>query len=88
MEAYPIPFRVDRDDAPVYRFVNTGPETLRGVSALLLGPGVMPVGLPMVLRPSDAMELTIRGRDLELATSVVIRWLRPNDEEYAWRTVF
>jgi hypothetical protein len=88
VDPYRVPFRFDRSRAPSYRLVNIGGETLRGVSAVLNGPGLMPALYPITLRPQEALELVIRGEDLGLATALVIRWLRPGGEEYLWRVVF
>lgn len=88
MEPYRIPFTFDRSRPPCFRLTNVGAETLRGVSATLLGRGLMPAGPPRSLRPGEHLEVTIRGDDLARETTLVIRWLRPDNEEYLWRVVF
>jgi len=88
MEPYRIPFTFDRASAPLYRLRNTGHEPLRGVTATLLGSGVMPAGLPRALQPGEHLELMIRGEDLARDAVLVIRWLRPGGEEYLWRVAF
>jgi hypothetical protein len=88
MEPYRIPFAFERTRAPHYRLRNMGSEAVRGVTATLLGSGVMPAGLPRALRPGEHLELVIRGEDLARESALVIRWLRPNGEEYLWRVAF
>ncbi|RQP09316.1 MAG: hypothetical protein EAS51_12215 [Microbacteriaceae bacterium] len=88
MEPYRVPFAFDRRDAPRYVLRNRGTETVRGVTATLLGSGLMPAGHPRALAPGDELELRIRGDDLARDTTLVIRWLRPSGEEYLWRIAF
>jgi hypothetical protein len=88
MEPYRVPFAFDRSRAPRYRLLNRSAETVRGVTATLVGPAVMPAPLPRSLAPGQALDLDIRGEDLARATTLVIRWLRPNGEEYLWRVAF
>lgn len=88
MEPYSVPFTFERSDAPRFRLRNDGDETLRGVTVTLLGCGVMPAAPPRVLRPGEQVEVVIRGGDLARATSLVIRWLRPDGGEYLWRVAF
>ncbi|MHB1173387.1 MAG: hypothetical protein ACYCZY_13075 [Lacisediminihabitans sp.] len=86
--AYAVPLRVDRSDAPRFRIVNVGNESLRGVRLTLLGAGVMPAGIPSTLPPGKALEFTLRGENLALSTIVIVRWFRPTGEEYLWRVSF
>ena len=88
MEPYRVPFVFDRSRAPRFILLNAGGEVVRGVTATLLGRGVMPAGPPRSLRPGERLELAIRGEDLARETTLVIRWLRPNGEEYLWRVAF
>lgn len=88
MEPYRVPFAFDRSRPPHFRLTNESAETLRGVSATLLGRGLMPAGPPRSLGPGEYLEVTIRGDDLARETTLVIRWLRPTDEEYLWRVAF
>ena len=83
-----MPFRFDRSRAPSYRLVNVGDETLRGVSAALNGPGLMPAQYPSTLRPQEALELVIRGEDLARETSLTVAWTRADGCEFLWRVVF
>ncbi|QNO38412.1 hypothetical protein H4J02_05225 [Protaetiibacter sp. SSC-01] len=88
MEPYRIPFAFDRRDAPRYVLRNRGVETVRGVTATLLGSGVMPAGHPRALAPGDELAFVIRDDDLARNATLVIRWLRPTGEEYLWRVAF
>lgn len=86
---YRVPLVFDRSLAPAsYRLMNEGSETLRGVTVLLDGPGVMPALTPVALPPGSFVDLTIRGSDLARSTVLIIRWLRPNHDEYLWRVSF
>ncbi len=87
--AYPVPFRIRRDAGP-HRYVltNDGPERLDGITLSLLGAGVMPATAPSVLNPGESLEVLISVRDLARSTVLVVRWFRPNGEEYLWRVSF
>lgn len=87
--AYPVPFWIDRRHAPrLYRVCNTGDEPVRGVRATLLGPGhVEPVLVPL-LDIGGAVTLTVLGPDLERGSVAVLRWFRPDGDEYLWRFSF
>ncbi len=88
-EAYPVPFRIERDNAAQrYRLVNQGTERLSGVSLSLLGAGMMPASAPATLLPGDILEVTIAGRELERRTVLIVRWFRPGGAEYLWRVSF
>jgi len=87
--AYPVPFRIERDTAPRrYLITNTGPEHLDGIVMSLLGAGLMPASAPSALLPGESLEVLISARDLERSTVLVVRWFRPNGEEYLWRVSF
>lgn len=88
MQPYRIPFHFDRTRAPHYRLHNRGPEPVRGVTVALLGSGIMPAGPPRRLLPGEVLELVIRGDDLARETALVIRWIRPDGDEYLWRVAF
>ncbi len=88
MEPYRVPFEFDRSRAPCYRLVNVGGETLRGVNAVLHGPGLMPALYPSTLRPQESLDLVIRGDDLARESSLTIAWTRADGREYLWRVVF
>ena len=84
MEAYPVPFAVDRSAAPRMRIVNTSRETLRWVRLEMHGPGLASSPLTPCLGPGAALEVLTRGADLARASRLCVRWLRPNGEEYVW----
>jgi len=87
--AYRVPFTVDRSHAPRrYYLVNRGSETLDAVRLCLLGSGVM---LPLSSRrlpPGAVLAFAVRGSDLARDAVVVVRWFRPDGDEYLWRISF
>jgi len=87
--AYRVPFVVDRSNAPQrYYLVNRSEETLDAVRLCLLGSGLM---LPLSSRrllPGSTLSFAVRGSDLARNSVVVVRWFRPNGEEYLWRISF
>ncbi|ROQ38405.1 hypothetical protein EDF46_2041 [Frondihabitans sp. PhB188] len=86
--AYAVPFWVDRTDEPhVYRLVNLGDEPVRGVRVTLLGSGhLVPVD-PRPLPPGRTLTLTLLAVDSRDSIAVV-RWFRPDGDEYVWRFAF
>jgi hypothetical protein len=85
--AYRVPWRFDRGNG-IYVLRNLGAETLTGVTFVLRGPGIMPASLPVTLDAGDVLEIAISGHDLARATLGVIRWFRPDGQEYLWRVAF
>lgn len=88
MDAYPVPFLVDRSHAPRYRLVNSSAEPLRWVRVEMDGPGVASTRLTPRLDPGDALEVLVRGPDLAQDSRLRVRWLRPTGEEYLWAIAF
>jgi hypothetical protein len=91
--AYRVPWRFDRGDGALrppncFSLRNLGDETLTAVAFYLYGPGVMPASAPATLDPGDSLEIVISGTDLAKDTIGVIRWFRPNGQEYLWRVSF
>jgi hypothetical protein len=87
--AYRVPLRLDRRGAPrCYRLTNVGDEPLRGLSFSLLGGGLMRASPPLLLSPGQQVQLGIRGDSLPLTAVLVVRWFRPNGDEYLWRVSF
>jgi hypothetical protein len=87
--AYPVPLRLDRSDAPHrYHLQNVGEEPLRGLSFSLLGSGLMRASPPCSLAPGQQMSLRIRGDALPVSAILIVRWFRPNGDEYLWRVSF
>lgn len=83
-----MPFEFIRERAPLYGLRNLSLERLRHVSFSLLGPGAMPVQVPVTLEAGATTWIEIRGRDLALATILVVRWRREDGQEYLWRASF
>jgi hypothetical protein len=85
--AYRVPWRFERDGGH-YTLRNLGNESLRAVSFALYGSGLMPATAPATLEPGDDLEIVIAGAQLERNTIGVVRWFRPNGDEYLWRVSF
>jgi hypothetical protein len=87
--AYRVPFTVDRSRAPTrYYLVNRSEETLESIRLSLLGSGTM---LPLStrrLRPGGILAFAVHGDDLGRTSVVIVRWFRPNGDEYLWRVSF
>jgi hypothetical protein len=87
--AYRVPFAVDRSRAPDhYYLVNHSDETLERIRLSLLGSGFM---LPLSRRrltPGTALAFAPRGENLGRDSVVIVRWFRPNGDEYLWRVAF
>lgn len=86
--AYRVPWRVDRRHAPTYRLVNLGTEPLWGVSLSLSGSAVMRATAPKRVTQGECLAVTVRGRDIERDTVLIVRWFRPSGDEYLWRVSF
>jgi hypothetical protein len=86
--AYRVPFRVDRTDVPHYRLINTSHEQLTGLRIMLLGPGTMLRLSTLRVSPGASVIVTVRGRDLARSSVLIVRWFRPNGDEYLWRVSF
>jgi hypothetical protein len=86
--AYAVPFWIDRTLAPhLHRVVNLGDEPVRGLRVSLLGSGHL---LPMEttsLGPGSSFTLTTLATDSRDSV-MVLRWFRPDGEEYLWRFSF
>ncbi|WP_027479064.1 hypothetical protein [Gryllotalpicola ginsengisoli] len=86
--AYPVPWLFIRDYAPRYGLKNASLETLRNVWCSLLGPGALPLQLPVNVEPGQTLWVPVHGADLARDTLLVVRWRRENGEEYLWRAAF
>jgi hypothetical protein len=91
--AYRVPWHFERGDGlarPFHCFAlrNLGPERLTGVTINLYGSGIMPTSAPATLEPGDSLEIVISGADLARDTVGLVRWFRPNNQEYLWRVSF
>jgi hypothetical protein len=91
--AYRVPWLFERGDgaampANCFSLRNLGTERLTAVTFNLYGSGVMPASAPASLEPGDALEMVVSGHDLAKDTIGVIRWFRPDGQEYLWRVSF
>lgn len=86
--AYPVPFLVVRPAPGLVRLVNRSDDLLRCVVFLVLGPGVLAADVVGAVEPGGVVETRVHGRELERSTSLVVRWIRPDDQEYLWRIAF
>lgn len=87
--AYRVPFVVDRSRAPVrYYLVNRSSETLASVRLSLLGSGLLlPISRSSML-PGSLLGFAVRGPNIARNAVVIVRWFRPNGDEYLWRVSF
>jgi hypothetical protein len=85
--AYRVPWLFERGDGH-FTLRNLGQERLTAVTFNLYGSGVMPASAPVTLEAGDALEIAISGHDLAKDTIGLVRWFRPNGQEYLWRVSF
>lgn len=85
--AYRVPWHFERGDGH-FTLRNLGPERLTRVTFTLYGSGMMPTSAPSTLDCGDALEIVISGPHLERDTIALVRWFRPNNDEYLWRVSF
>jgi hypothetical protein len=87
--AYRVPWHFERGEgAGMYGLRNLGVERLSGVTFNLYGSGAARASAEAALEPGDVLELVITGLDLARTTVGIVRWLRPNGDEYLWRLRF
>jgi hypothetical protein len=91
--AYRVPWQFERGDGTLalsncFTLRNLGHEVLTAVTFNLYGPGMLPASAPATLETGDALEIVVSGTDLARDTIGVIRWFRPNGQEYLWRVSF
>jgi hypothetical protein len=91
--AYRVPWIFERGDGtgvPLNCFTlrNLGAERLTAVTFNLHGRGIMPASAPSTLDAGDSLEIVISGNDLARDTIGLVRWFRPNGQEYLWRVSF
>jgi hypothetical protein len=87
--AYTVPFTLDRTRAPrVYRLVNDSPERVTGVRVTLVGTGLLVPVATTRLDPGDSVDLCVLGVELTRSAIAVVRWFRPDGDEYLWRFSF
>jgi hypothetical protein len=85
--AYRVPWRFERGDGH-FTLRNLGSERLTAVTFNLYGSGIMPASAPVTLETGEALEIVISGHDLAKDTIGLVRWFRPNGQEYLWRVSF
>lgn len=86
--AYRVPFAIDRSRAPVYRLQNIAAEPVHGLALSLLGDARLLWGLPTSLEPSAGLQFAVHGDDPARRSVLIVRWFRPNGDEYLWRVAF
>jgi len=80
-----VPWRVDRSTAPHYRLVNTGHETLSGVTVSVAGSARLRVSTPTSVPPGEAVRASVSGLGAERDSVLVVRWFPPDGREYLWQ---
>jgi hypothetical protein len=85
--AYRVPWLFERGHGH-FTLRNLGPERLTAVTFNLYGSGVMPASAPVTLEAGDSLEIVISGHDLAKDTIGLVRWFRPNAQEYLWKVSF
>lgn len=87
--AYTVPFTLDRSRAPrVYRLRNESTETVTGVRVTLVGTGLLVPVATTRLEPGGSVDLCVLGVELARSAVAVVRWFRPDGDEYLWRFSF
>ena len=86
--AYRVPWRLDRRRAPRFELRNVSGERLIAFTLATLGPGTLIWGLPTAVEAGAAVRFTLHAEDPARDTVVVVRWSRPNGDEYLWRVSF
>ena len=71
-----------------YYLVNRSSEVLDSVRLSMLGSGfLLPISKSRVL-PGGVLGFAVRGHDLSRNSVMIVRWFRPNGDEYLWRVSF
>ena len=83
--AYAVPWRVDRSTPPHLRLVNTGRETLSGVTVSIAGDSRLRVSAPSSVQPGEAVRASVTGPDPARDTVLIVRWFPPDGREYLWQ---
>lgn len=87
-EAYAVPFLLDRSRSPNFLLLNVSDEDLYGLTFRLSGPGIVaPLG-PLELRAGNVIRFSVRGDEPARSSVLIVRWFRPNGDEYLWRISF
>src|SRR3954462_15582238 len=83
--AYPVPWRVDRTTTPHLRLVNSGRQTLSGVTVSIAGGSRLRVRAPSSVRPCEAIRASVPGPEPARDTVLVVHWFPPHGREYLWQ---
>jgi len=87
--AYAVPFVLDRSRAPrVHRLVNESTEVVTAVRVTLVGTGLLVPVATSRLTPGESVDLLVLGVELARSAVAVVRWFRPDGQEYLWRFSF
>ena len=87
--AYRGPVVVDRARAPLrYYLVNRSQEPLEGVRLSLLGSGQMLPVSSRRMQPGGIVAFAADSAGLSRTSVVIVRWFRPDGDEYLWRITF
>jgi len=85
--AYRVPFTVERHGRRIV-LRNMSDERIEALSLTMHGGGVVGTSSPSSLIPGQAIEIWVSGRELARSSILVVRWFRPNGDEYLWRLSF
>lgn len=87
--AYPSPWYLDRSLAsPWFELENRGFEAAHAVTITLLGSARLLTAVPGRVDPGRRVRFAVRGDDPAVDSTLIVRWLRPDGEEYLSREVF
>jgi len=84
MSAYPVPFTVERDGAQRLRLRNASDEPLHWVRVETSRRGIAWAPLTPRLDPGGWLDVSVQGPELARDTRVIVRWRRPNGDEYLY----
>lgn len=83
-----MPFIVDRREYPRIQILNVSDEPVHHLRLSMAGPGVFITQHSGGLAPGEAAEVTVVGDNLAQETLLVLRWFRPEGQEYLWQISF
>lgn len=84
MSSYPVPFAIDRSRSPRLLLQNASTETLHWVRVEMAGRGLAAAPLTPRLPPGGVLEVGVHGSQLALDSRLIVRWRRPNGDEYLY----
>jgi hypothetical protein len=65
--------------------VNTGRQTLSGVTVSIAGGSRLRVSTSSSVLPGEAIRASVSGTDPARDTVLVVRWFPPDGREYLWQ---